>query len=92
MVPTTRKRHSITETDDVADMLDRVRVATGGPPDLPELVKLGAQAKLRQLDQARADDERRRVLRQRFAERTLTGEGIDVAALREVREHGWARG
>lgn len=90
-MPTTRKRHSITETDDVADVLDRVRVATGGLIDLPELVKLGGEAKLRQLDEARADEEHRRELRRQFGERTLSGEGIDVDALRYVHEHGWTR-
>jgi hypothetical protein len=69
-MPTRRKRHSITETDDVAAVLDRVRGATGGELDLPELVKLGGEAKLR----------------------TLAAEGIDIDALHEVRERGWARG
>jgi hypothetical protein len=32
------------------------------------------------------------VLRQRFAERTATAEGIDVEALREVHEQGWTGG
>jgi hypothetical protein len=91
-MPTRRKRHSITETDDVAAVLDRVRGATGGEVDLPELVKLGGEVKLRQLSEARAQDERRLQLRRRFAERTLVGEGIDIDALHEVRERGWARG
>lgn len=88
-MPTQRKRHSITETDDVAAVLDRVRGATGGEVNLPELVKLGGEAKLRQLSEARAQDEHRLQLRRRFAERTLAG--IDVDALHEVRERGWAR-
>jgi hypothetical protein len=92
VMPTSRKRHSITETDEVASVLDRVRAETGGSLDLPELVRLGAEAKLRELSAARAADQRRSVLRQRFAERTATAEGIDVDALREVHEQGWAGG
>jgi len=88
-MPTSRKRHSITETDDVSDVLDRVRLATGGRLDLPELVKLGGEAKLRQLEEATADDERRRELRRQFGEQTLSGEGIDLDALLYVRDHGW---
>jgi hypothetical protein len=91
-MPTSRKRHSITETDEVASVLDRVRAETGGILDLPELVRLGGEAKLRELSAARAVDQRRAVLRQRFAERTATAEGIDVEALREVHEQGWTGG
>jgi hypothetical protein len=84
VMPTSRKRHWITETDDVASVLDRVRAETGGVLDLPELVRLGGEAKLQELRAARTADQRRLVLRQRFAERTATAEGIDVDALRKV--------
>ncbi len=88
-MPTSRKRHSITETDEVASVLDRVRAATGGVLDLPELVRLGGEAKLRELSAAHAADQRRLVLRRRFGERTATADGVDVEALREIHEQGW---
>jgi len=91
-VPTSRRRHSLTETDDVAAALNGIRDATGGAVDIPELVKLGAVVKLQELSAARADSQSRRELRRRFAERTLTGDGIDVDALGAAHDRGWARG
>lgn len=89
-VPTSRKRHSITETDRVAAVLDQVRAEDpGGRVDLSELVILGGEEKLRRLREQREDDERRLKLRLEFLERTRTAKGIDVDALIEAHEHGW---
>lgn len=80
----------VTETDEVQDALDRVRRADPGRPvNLSELVVLGAAHKVEQLERARGDAERRAALRERFLQRTRTGEGVDWAALRDVREQGW---
>lgn len=80
----------VTETDAVGAALDRVRAADpAGRVNLAELVILGAGRKVEQLEQADADAEHRAALRERFLERTRTGEGIDWDALTAAREHGW---
>jgi hypothetical protein len=49
-MPTTRPRHSITETPPVQEALDRLRAQVGSQRvDLAELVVLGAQEKGRRL-------------------------------------------
>jgi hypothetical protein len=87
-VPTTRKRHTITETDDVEQALAPLR-AEGARLDFAELVIRGAQSKLADLQVEREDDARRRALREQFLERTRTGQGIDFEALLGVHERGW---
>ncbi|MGI8730971.1 MAG: hypothetical protein ACR2LK_13495 [Solirubrobacteraceae bacterium] len=50
-MPTSRPRHSITETPDVAAALEPLRRALGADaPTLAELVVRGAEAKLRELE------------------------------------------
>jgi len=88
-VPTKRKRHSVTETDEVGAALRRVEAATGGRPDLAELVVLGSEVKVRRTGEERRQQQRQVALRQRFLERTRTGEGIDVEALERARRAGW---
>jgi len=87
-VPTTRPRHTITETPLVQEALDELRARLdGGRIDYAELVILGARAKARQLP----DHERRAsAARQRLAEWILTGSGpsMDVAAADEVKHLG----
>ena len=81
----------ITETDEVGAALDRVRRADpDGAVSLSELVVLGAPVKVAQIEQARRDNERRAELRERFLQRTRSGEGVDWDALAEVHERGWA--
>ena len=90
-MPTSRKRYTVTETDDVGAALDRVRAASpDGTVNLTELVILGAGAKVDQLTQDRADTDRRARLRARFLARTRSGDGVDWDALTSVHEHGWA--
>lgn len=50
-MPTTRPRHTITETPPVQEALDRLREQMGSQRvDFAELVMLGAEEKRRQLD------------------------------------------
>lgn len=90
-VPTTRKRHTLTETDPVQQALAPLR-AQGHAVDLGELVVLGAQSKLAELDRARHDEAHRRQLREQFLELAAGGPTFDLDAALEVRERGWARG
>jgi hypothetical protein len=87
-VPTTRKRHTITETPVVERALAPLRTR-GVPIDLADLVVRGAEARLAELERQRADREGKRALRERFLERTRAGHGIDVDAALSVREQGW---
>ena len=57
--------------------------------NLAELVVLGAERKLEQLQTSSEIEAHSLALRERFLERTRTGEGIDIDALLYVHEHGW---
>jgi methylthioribose-1-phosphate isomerase len=87
-VPTTRKRHTVTETERVEEALKPLRVR-GARLDFGELVALGAKAKLTQLEVDEEDAERRLELRKQFLETTRKAEAFDLEAALEVREHGW---
>lgn len=89
-MPTTRKRHSVTETDPVQRALEPLRSA-GVPIDLADLVRRGAESLADELAGRRADDEHRARLRQRFVDRTARGDGIDVDAALEARGRAWSR-
>lgn len=89
-MPTQRKRHSITETEPVAAALDALRERADARVDLAELVVLGAQEKLQRLESEDAARRHRNALRQRFAERTVTGRGVDVDALLDAHRPGWS--
>jgi hypothetical protein len=80
-VPTTRKRHTITETEAVERALAPLR-AEGERVDFAELVIRGAEAKLSERD-------RRSALREQFLERTRSASGLDLDAALTVRERGW---
>lgn len=56
---------------------------------LGELVVLGARERLRELDERRDLGDRNVDLRRQLVEQLHTGEGLDVDAAYEVREHGW---
>lgn len=89
VVPTDKRRYTITETGPVAEALERYRAAGHGAvtnSDVADLVVSGVAAQLRAGEEEQADAERRRVLRERFIQRSRTGEGIDVGALGEARE------
>jgi len=91
VVPTTRRRHAVTETPQVQRALDALRQELGEDRvELSELVILGADAKLARL---RAEREETSRLRHRLADR-IRGREIpaDRVAADEVRRSGWARG
>lgn len=87
-MPTRHPRHSITETPRVRAALEPLR-RRGVKVELGDLVVLGAEERLRRIEEERAEEERRRELRLQLIERLRTGEGLDVAAAYEVRETGW---
>jgi hypothetical protein len=89
-MPTTRRRHAITETPPVQAALDELRRELGTDRvELGELVVLGAEAKVAALRSAR---ERNAVLRRDLADRVRARDVlVDVAAADEVRATGWAR-
>jgi hypothetical protein len=89
-VPTTRPRHTITETPPVQEALDelRAKLGQGETIDFAELVTLGAQVKARRLG---ADDTQTRAARERFAEQIRTRSlpyEMDIAAAEEVKHLG----
>ena len=87
-MPTTRPRHTITETPPVQEALDELRAKLNGERiDLAELVILGAQAKARRLPD---DSEKARKARARLADWIRNGNPgmIDMAAAKEVKHLG----
>lgn len=87
-MPTTRPRHTITETPPVQEALDRLRTRMGTQKvDVAELVLLGAKEKERRLDQ---DSETVREARERLARHILDGtyDPGEVAAADEVKTLG----
>jgi hypothetical protein len=88
-MPTRLPRHSITETPPVHEALDALR-RRGESVRLGELVIRGARERLRELDQRGDLEDRNAALRGRLVEQLRTGEGLDVDAAYEVREHGWS--
>jgi len=87
-MPTTRKRHTITETPPVEEALAPLR-ASGISVDVSELVIKGAGVKLDEAREVQANDDRRRALRERFLDRTRRGAGIDLDVALKVREDAW---
>jgi hypothetical protein len=87
-MPTSHPRHSVTETPPVREALDALRVR-GERVRMGELVIRGAHERLRELEAERDDEAQRAELRRQLVQQLHTGEGIDVDAAYEVREHGW---
>ncbi|MGP0102996.1 MAG: hypothetical protein ACLPUT_15435 [Solirubrobacteraceae bacterium] len=86
-MPTTRPRHTITETPPVQEALDELRAKLNGDPiDFAELLIIGARAKARRLP----DDEKARKAREELADWIRNGNGpeLDVAAAKEVKYLG----
>jgi hypothetical protein len=87
-VPTSRPRHTITETPPVQEALDELRsVLNGGERiDFGELLAIGARTKARRL---RADDAESHRARMRLAEMIRTRSiPVDVRAAEEVKRLG----
>lgn len=89
LMPTTRPRHTITETPSVQAALDELRSRLGEAEriDFAELVTLGAQVKARRL--ADRSEEARRARRE-MIDWILSGNGpkVDVDAADEVKHLG----
>jgi len=89
-VPTTRPRHTITETPPVREALEELRskLSEGERIDFAELVTLGARAKARRM---RVDDAEAQAARKRLADMIRTGSisyHVDIAAADEVKHLG----
>jgi len=88
-VPTTRPRHTITETPPVQAALDalRAKLEEGERIDFAELVTLGAEVKARRV--ADPSEEASRA-REEIAEWIRTGNGpkVDIEAADEVKRLG----
>lgn len=89
-MPTTRRRHAITETPPVQAALDELRSELGSDRvPLAELVIIGARAKLSALQSKRAQLVKDR---QTLAELVRSGMPlVETEAATEVRRSGWAR-
>jgi hypothetical protein len=87
-MPTSHPRHSITETPPVRAALEELR-RRGERIRFGDLVIRGAQQRLRELKEERDEEARKLELRRDLVRRLHTGEGLDVEAAYEVREHGW---
>jgi hypothetical protein len=88
-VPTTRPRHTITETPPVREALDELRskLGEGERIDFAELVTLGAEVKARRIGiQDKAD----RAALDRLIDMVRTRSiPIDMDAAEEVHRRGW---
>jgi hypothetical protein len=89
-MPTTRRRHAVTETPPVQEALDELRAELGSDKvPMGEIVILGAREKVRAL---RAERDEVLARRRRLSDRIRAREPLaDLAAAEEVRKHGWAR-
>jgi hypothetical protein len=87
-MPTHHPRHSVTETPPVREALDALRLR-GERVRMGDLVIRGARERLRELEAERDEAAEKAELRRQLVEQLHTGEGIDVDAAYEVREHGW---
>ncbi|HVT00211.1 MAG TPA: hypothetical protein VHE08_06820 [Solirubrobacterales bacterium] len=89
-MPTTRPRHTITETPPVQAALDKLRAKLGEGEriDFAELVRLGAEAKVRRLV---FDDDAAAKARKELVEMIRNGSfrySVDVEAADEVKRLG----
>jgi hypothetical protein len=89
-MPTTRPRHTITETRPVHEALDELRAKLQGERiDFAELVILGARAKARRLPDG-GNSEKARRARKELADWIRNGNPgmVDIAAADEVKHLG----
>lgn len=70
------------------EALDSLR-RRGERVKLDDLVIRGARDRLRELEVGRGEEAEKAELRRGLIEQLRTGDGLDVAAAYEVREHGW---
>jgi hypothetical protein len=89
-MPTTRLRHTVTETPPVQEALDVLRARLNGERiDFAELMILGAEAKARRLS-PQGDTDKARRARHELAEWIVNGNGptVDIEAAEEVKHVG----
>jgi hypothetical protein len=87
-VPTTRRRHAITETPPVQEALDELRAELGSDKvPMGEIVILGAREKVRAL---RAERDDKLMRRRRLADRIRNREPLGDPAAAEEAKHLWA--
>jgi len=72
----------------VRESLDSLR-RRGERVKLDDLVIRGARDRLRELEVGRGEEAEKAALRRELIEQLRTGDGLDVDAAYEVREHGW---
>lgn len=70
------------------ESLDSLR-RRGERVKLDDLVIRGARDRLRELEVGRGEEAEKAALRRELIEQLRTGDGLDVDAAYEVREHGW---
>jgi hypothetical protein len=90
-MPTTRRRHAITETPPVQEALDELREVLGSDRvPMNDVVVRGAREIAAELREDKREKARRL---NRLADRIRSREGFDVdfEAAEEVRRTGWAR-
>ncbi len=88
-MPTSRPRHTITETPPVAHALRRLRALTpDNQIDLKELIVIGANKKADDLERGAGTHEHDAELEGFLALRA--GPGIDAEAALALHEQGWA--
>ena len=90
LVPTTKPRHTITETPPVKEALDQLRakLGEGQQIDYAELVTLGARAKARQIPD---NEQEAAAASARLAEMVRTGSfpfALDIEAADQVKRLG----
>jgi hypothetical protein len=85
-MPTSRPRHSITETPAVSAALQPLRARLGADaPTLAELVVRGAEARLRELE---AQDRARGHALETFVDRLCAGPSPDLEEVEYIRHAG----
>lgn len=84
-MPTSHPRHSITETPDLAAVLEPLRQRMGEDmPSLSELLRSGAEAKLRVIE---AQERARKARLATFMERMAAAPPPDLEELHRIRHH-----
>jgi Arc/MetJ-type ribon-helix-helix transcriptional regulator len=89
-VPTKHPRVSVTLTPPLQEARERLR-RQGVNASVAELALAGARELLAEAEARGADEQRRRELRKRLTTRMRRADGIDVDAIRDVRDTGWTR-
>lgn len=89
-MPTSRRRHAVTETPPVQEALDELRAELGSDKlPMGELVRLGARARLAEL---RAEREDKAMRRRRLAERVRNRELPGNSEVAKEAKLMWTRG